>query len=182
MALQNLKKNCQIKKSFAVQLRVIEISDKENEHILKVCGKFELKTVKVYHDLHLTCNVSILAEEIEIVAKNLHIMAESLFECTRVLNMEKNQFELILEAEKYLMFEKSMGEGVSDIYKRYSNASNKYLKSYDPKQVSKHIYLDADNLCFYGMSKFLPASWFKWIDPKNNDSNKYSSNSSKVCV
>ena len=75
-----------------------------------------------------------------------------------MLNMEKNYFELILEAEKYLMFEKSMGEGVSYIYKRSSNASNKYLKSYDPKQVPKHKYLDEDNLYFYGTSKFLPTS------------------------
>ena len=32
------------------------------------------------------------------------------------------------------------------------------------------------------MSKFLPASGFKWIDPKEFDLNKQSSNSSKVCV
>ena len=29
------------------------------------------------------------------------------------------------------------------------------------------------------MSKFLSTSGFKWIDPKNFDSNKYSSNSSR---
>ena len=32
------------------------------------------------------------------------------------------------------------------------------------------------------MSKFLPKGKFKWIDPKEFESNKYSSNSSKVCV
>ena len=32
------------------------------------------------------------------------------------------------------------------------------------------------------MSKFLPTSRFTWIDPKDFDSNKYSSNSSKGCV
>ena len=32
------------------------------------------------------------------------------------------------------------------------------------------------------MPKFLPTSALKWIDPKDFDSNKYSSNSSKVCV
>ena len=29
------------------------------------------------------------------------------------------------------------------------------------------------------MSKFLPARWFKWIDPKDFDLNKHSSNSSR---
>ena len=32
------------------------------------------------------------------------------------------------------------------------------------------------------MSKFLPKSGFKWIDPKEFDLNKYTSNSSKGCV
>ena len=57
------------------------------------------------------------------------------------------------------------------------------MKSYDPKQESKHIiYLDANNLYGYAMSKFLPTSGFKWIDPKEFDLNKYTSNSSKGCV
>ena len=34
----------------------------------------------------------------------------------------------------------------------------------------------------YAMSKFLSASWFKSIDPKEFDLNKYTSNSSKGCV
>ena len=46
-------------------------------------------------------------------------------------------------------------------------ARAKYLKSYDPKQESKHfIYLGDNNLYGYSMSKFLPKSEFKWIDPK----------------
>ena len=32
------------------------------------------------------------------------------------------------------------------------------------------------------MSKFLPTSGFKWIDPKEFDFNKYTNNSSKGCV
>ena len=39
------------------------------------------------------------------------------------------------------------------------------------------MYLDANN--FYGcpMSKFLPTSEFKWIDSKEFQMNKYTSNS-----
>ena len=63
---------------------------------------------------------------------------------------------------------------------RYSKAKNKYLKCYDPKQQSKHIIcLDANNLYGYEISKFLPPSGSKWIEPKDFDLNKYTSNSSK---
>ena len=52
-----------------------------------------------------------------------------------------------------------------------------------PKQESKYtIYLDGDNLYGYAMSKFLPTSELKPIDPKDFDLNKYTSNSPKVCV
>ena len=44
------------------------------------------------------------------------------------------------------------------------------------------IYLDANNLYDYAMSNFLPGSGFKWIDPKEFDLSKYTSNSSKRCV
>ena len=56
----------------------------------------------------------------------------------------------------YIFFEKGMRGGVSYISNRYSKGNNKDLKSYDPKQESKHIiYLDANNLYGYAMSKFL---------------------------
>ena len=69
------------------------------------------------------------------------------------------------------------------ISNRYRKANNKYLKSYEPKQESKHImYLYANNFYGYAMSKFLPTSGSKWIDPKEFDLNKYTSNRSKRCV
>ena len=83
----------------------------------------------------------------------------------------------------YIFLEKNTRGGISYISNRCSKANNKYLKSYDPKQESKHIkYLGAKNLCGYAMSKFLLTSGFKWIDPKEFHLNKYTSNSSKGCV
>ena len=41
------------------------------------------------------------------------------------------------------------------------------MKSYNSKQESKHIiYLEANDLYVYAISKFLPTSGLKWIDPK----------------
>ena len=39
-----------------------------------------------------------------------------------------------------------------------------------------------NNLYGYAVSKFLLTSGFKWIDPKQFDLNKYTTNSSKGCV
>ena len=80
-----------------------------------------------------------------------------------------------------IFFEKGMRGRVSHISNRYSKVNNKYLKSYDPKQELKLIiYIDANNLYGYAMSKFLPASGFKWIDIK--EFHLDTGNSSKECV
>ena len=98
------------------------------------------------------------------------------------LKLTKIKLELIPDPDVYIFFEKGTRGGISYISNKYSKANNKYLKSYDPKQESKHIiYLDANNLYGYAMSKFLPTSGFKWTDTKEFDLNKYTSNSSRGC-
>ena len=96
-------------------------------------------------------------------------MSKSLFECTN-LNWDAmlNVANSVLEPITFVFFSlKKVSEVEFLTFLRYiSNANNKYLKTYDPKQESQHsIYLDANNLYGYGMSKFLPTSGFKWIDP-----------------
>ena len=44
------------------------------------------------------------------------------------------------------------------------------------------MYLDANSLYGYVMSKFLPRTHFKWLHPKKFDLNKYTCNNSKGCV
>ena len=96
-----------------------------------------------------------------------------------MLKMTKIKLEFIIDPDTYIFFEKGARGGISYISSRCSKINNKYLKSYDPKQESKHIvYLDANNFYGYAMDKFVPTSGFKWIDPEGFDLNKYTSNSS----
>ena len=55
--------------------------------------------------------------------------------------MIKIDLELILDPDRYIFFEKGTRGGISYISNRYTKANNKYLKSYEPKQESKHIYI-----------------------------------------
>ena len=115
------------------------------------------------------------------------MIPEPLFECTDFMlkynawygKINNDKLELISDADMYFFFEKIMRDRVSYISRAYSKASNKYLKSYGPKQESKHIiFFEANNLYGYAIYKVLPTSGFKWIDPKDVNSNKYSSHSS----
>ena len=100
-----------------------------------------------------------------------------------MLKITKSKLDFIPDPDLYILFDKGIRGGISYISNRCNKANKKYLKSYNPKQDSKDIiYLDANNLYGYAMSKFCPINGFKWIDPKKFELSKYTSNSSKGCV
>ena len=68
-----------------------------------------------------------------------HYLSASDLSWDAILKMIKINLELILDPEMYVFFVKGTSGGISYISNRYSKANNKYLKSYDPKQESKHI-------------------------------------------
>ena len=82
--------------------------------------------------------------------------------------MTKGEVEFVPDPSIFIFFEKGKRGAFSYISNRYSKTNSKYLKSYDPKQKSKHIIcLDANSLYDYAISKFVPTSGFKWTDPKD---------------
>ena len=79
-----------------------------------------------------------------------------------MLKMSKSDLNLIADPDMFIFFEEGMTGGVFCISNRCSQANNKYLKSYHTKQVLKHtIYLEANDLFSYTMSKFLQIIGFK---------------------
>ena len=64
-----------------------------------------------------------------------------------MLKMTKIKLELIPDPDMYILFEKDTRGGIFYISNRYSKTNNKYLKSYDTREESKHIiYLDVNNI------------------------------------
>ena len=53
------------KKTFYSSLTSRKTTYKEYEHVLNVWNKFEMKTMKYYHNLYLKCNVLLLADVVE---------------------------------------------------------------------------------------------------------------------
>ena len=110
-----------------------------------------MKMMKDYHDLHLACDVLLLKDAFEKFRNNSiknYALCSSYYLSAPALNLDgmrnmaKVKLELIPDPDMYdmyIFFEKDMTGGVSYISKRYSKASNKYLKSYGTKQESKHI-------------------------------------------
>ena len=71
--------------------------------------------------------------------------------------------ELLTDENMLLLFEKVIRGGMSNVVQRYAKANNKYMKNYDNTQKSVYLmYLDANNLYGWAMSKKLPIDSFKW--------------------
>ena len=83
---------------------------------------FKIKKMKYYHDWYLKCNDLLL----------LYAPYDKSWGWTYFRHI-------------YLLLEKSMKGGVSYIFKT-NKQDNKNLKSNDPKQEWKNIYLDENNL------------------------------------
>ena len=62
---EKCKEELPSKEKFYSLLADRKISGKEHEHVLNVWKKFEMKTMKDYHDLYLKCDVLLLADVFE---------------------------------------------------------------------------------------------------------------------
>ena len=62
-----------------------------------------------------------------------------------------------------LQFEKGIRGGIATAVRKYAKTNNKYMKNYDYTTQNKYLmYVDANNLYGYAMSKKLPVDNFKW--------------------
>ena len=91
------------------------------------------------------------------------------------------KLELVSDNDMDLFIEEGMRGGFSYIAKRYSKANNKYMKDYDSSEESIFIiYLDANNLYGWEMSKYFPYGGLEWLSQegiKNFNVNSISKNS-----
>ena len=106
-----------------------KFSDKEYKHVLKVWDRFEM--MKHYHDFYLRRDVLLLANMFEKSRygslKNYglwqsHYLNAPALSWDAMPCMTKIELELIWDVDMYLFFEKTMRDGVSYIFKRYSKA------------------------------------------------------------
>ena len=64
-----------------------------------------------------------------------------------------------------LMIEKGIRRAICHSVHRHVRENNKYMKIYESDKESSYIiYVDANNLYGYAMSKKLPADCFEWVE------------------
>ena len=163
------------KEAFYSRLTGEGISDEGYERVKKVWKVFDMKTLQDYHDLYNITDVLLLADVFEnfrnVCMENYKLDPAHYFTapglaldaCLKITDVE---LELLSDINMLLMIEKGIRGGISMISNRYAKANNKYMsESFNEKDPSKYImYLDANNLYGWAMSKPLPTHGFKWMN------------------
>ena len=144
------------KSSFYNNFNMEEISDIDYRQAEKVFNKFSIKNLEEYHDLYVQGDTLLLAD----VFENFRNM------CIKVcLKKTGVKLELITDVDMLLRIEKGIRGGICHSVYRHAKANNKYMKIYDKNKESLHIiYMDANNLYGYTMSKKLPVDGFEWVE------------------
>ena len=162
------------KSDFYSSLNMEEIFGIDYRHAEKVFNKLNLKNLGEHHDLNVQSDTLMLAD----VFKNFRNM------CIKVYGLDPVYFlsapglawqaclkkacvklELITDVDMLLMIEKGIRGGICHSIYRYAKANNKYTKIYDKySESSCIIYMEANNLYGYAMSKKLPVDGFEWVE------------------
>ena len=75
------------------------------------------------------------------------------------------KLELITDVDMLLMIEKGIRGGICHSVYRHSKANNKYMQIYDKNNESSYIiYVYANNLYGYAMSRKFPVDGFEWVE------------------
>ena len=174
-SLERFKENkIPSKEAFYSRLNEEGISDEGYERVKKVWEVFGMKTLQDYHDLYNITDVLLLADVFEnfrnVCMENYKLDPAHYFTapglawdaCLKITDLE---LELLSDIDMLLMIEKGIRGGISMISNRYAKANNKYMnESFIHTMISKYImYLDANNLYGWSMSKPLPTHGFKWM-------------------
>ena len=163
------------KDKFYSALNLEDISDDDYyAHAVNVCNTFNINDLGEYHDLYVKLDTALLGDIFE-KFRDKHIETDKLdpayFLTTPGLSwwgcLKKTgvKLELLTDENMFLMYEEGIRGGICNKVHSYAEANNKYMKNYDKNKESSFLmYVDANNLYGWAMSKKLPVYGFEWVD------------------
>ena len=156
------------------ELNLEDISDEDYAHAINVWNTFNISNLAEYYDLYVRLDTPLFADIFENF-RDKHLETDRLdpayFLTTPGLSwwacLKKTglKLELLTDKDMLLTYKKGIRGGLCQVTCNYAEANNKYMKNYDKNKESSFLmYVDANNLYGWAMSKKLPVHIFKLVD------------------
>ena len=168
------------KEALYSNLNMEDNTDVDYKHAKRVFKNFDNKNLGDYHIYH---HILIIIKYV----KSDTLLVADVFEnfrnkCIEICELDPTHFlsatglawqvylkktgiklELLTETDMLLMIEKRIRGKLCHAIYSYAESNDKYMKDYDKNKESLHLmYLDANNLYGWTLSKKLPKNGFKW--------------------
>ena len=153
-----------------------EISDEDYEHAQKVFKDFACKNQGDYTGLYVRTDTfqfaDVMENFIDVCLEKykldpVHCVTAASLAMDGMLKVTRVEIELLTDPDMYLFFKEGIRGGVSSAMKTYLKANNKYMKDYDPKEISKYIvYNDKNSLYTSVLCGPLLIRGFTWLTPE----------------
>ena len=161
------------KDKFYSTLNLEDVSADDYAHAINVWNTFNINNVGEYHDLYVKLDTALLADVFENF-RNKSIETDKLdpacflttpgLSWCACLKKAGVELELLTNENMFLIYEKGIRGSICNKVHSYAEANNKYMKNYDKNKESSFLmYVDANNLYGWAMSKKLPVEKFKWV-------------------
>ena len=163
------------KDKFYSTLNLEDISDDDYAHAINVWNTFNISNLGEYHNIYVKLDTALPADVFGNF-RDKHIETDKLdpayFLTTPGLSWEAClkkktgvKLELLTDENMSLTYKEGIRGGISNKVHSYAETNNKYMKNYDKNKESSFLmYVDANNLYDWAMSKKLPVDGFKWVD------------------
>ena len=142
-------------------------SDSEYTHATRVWTDLGCRTMADNHDIYLQLDVLLLAAFFEkyYSLDQMHYYTTPGLACDAALRMSRVDLQLITDVDMYHFVEKSIRGGISMISTRHAQANRpSFPDTYDSRHPNQNlVYLDANNLYGWAMSRSLPTRGFRFL-------------------
>ena len=159
-------------KALYSELNLEDFSDKDYLHAQNIWKKFRIRNIGDYHNLYVQTDTLSLADVFEKFRDKcieIYGLDPSYFLSApgvawqACLKETEVKLELLTDINMLLMIEDGIRGGMWQSVHRHAKANNKYMENYDKNIESSYLmYLDANNLYGWTMSKKLPINGVKW--------------------
>ena len=132
------------KEDFYTKLTESHISDEDYQKAQHIWNHFKIKNLGEYHDLYMLTDVLLLADVFEnfrdtaMKYYNLdptHYFTLPGYAWDAMLYKTGIELDLISDMDMYLMIEKGIRGGMTQVSLKHAMANNKYMTNYDKKKI-----------------------------------------------